>query len=71
MYEIRTGLEMGIDVSSYADKRYSSMQMKVIRKGLIAGVDVSKYANPKMTPPFMREVLEALLVLKRAEAYEK
>jgi hypothetical protein len=47
--EIELGLKEKrnpIDVSVYADPKFSVWQMRVIREGLEAGLDVSHYANP-------------------------
>lgn len=46
---IREGLDNGIDVSFYADERFSFFQMCEIRDGLYSGVDVSSYAIPTLS----------------------
>ena len=49
MFEIRQGLEDGLDVSWYAKPEFDYQQMEQIRLGLEEGLDVSYYANPKIT----------------------
>ena len=39
------GLEDNLDISIYANKKYSGEQMEQIRLGLENKIDVSKYAN--------------------------
>ena len=60
MYEIREGLEKGIDVSVYADPKYGVAQMGEIRKGLESGVDVSVYADPEYNWWQMNQIREGL-----------
>ena len=45
-YQIRGGLEAGLDVSVYVDLMFNFWQMAQIRLGLEAGIDVSVYAIP-------------------------
>jgi len=48
LYEIRTGLEDGLDVSIYANPKYSWEQMYEIRKLMLKNVDVSSYLDPNI-----------------------
>ena len=57
---IRVGLEEGLDVSWYADPKYTALQMVQIYKGLEAGVDVSWYADPKSNSTQMLLIREGL-----------
>jgi len=52
MKEIKDGLGLinEIDVSCYADCKYTALQMNLIKSGLINKVDVSYYLNPNLTP---------------------
>ena len=43
--EIKSGIEVNVDVSIYAKKEFEFLQMEQIRKGLKANLDVSIYAK--------------------------
>ena len=58
MREIRYGLERNVDVSKYADPKFSWAQMFEISLGLKNGVDVDKYADSKFTPTQMEVMIE-------------
>lgn len=58
--QIRKGLKQGLDVSVYADPRYSKWQMDQIRRGLEEGLDVSTYANPKYDSEKMEKIRKGL-----------
>lgn len=45
--QILLGLEENIDVSIYANSKFSASQMREIREGLEKGLNVSIYANPE------------------------
>ena len=44
--EITKGIQDNLDVSIYANLKYSWEQMQEIREGLIENLDVSIYTNP-------------------------
>ena len=56
MFEIREGLEDGLDVSVYADPKYDGHQMSRIRWGLEDGLDISMYADPKYDDNQMAQI---------------
>lgn len=56
MYQIRLGLEKGLDVSKYANPKFDSYQMEQIRLGLEKSLDVSRYADPRFTWAQMNEI---------------
>lgn len=58
--EIYYGLEAGVDVSKYADPKFSWVQMFEIRTGLENGVNVDKYADPKFNWQQMIQIREEL-----------
>ena len=58
--EIRQGLESSVDVSVYADPKFSPEQMVKILEGLEEGLDVCTYTNPKFNPGQMHQILEGL-----------
>jgi len=60
MRQIRFGLEYGLDVSVYADPKYSWQQMDQILAGLEADLDVSAYADPKYDAGQMRVIRNGL-----------
>ena len=59
-YEIYDGLERNVDVSIYADTKYTAEQMREILVGLDLDLDVSQYANPKYSSEEMRETRRRL-----------
>ena len=60
LYQIRRGLEEGIDVTAYADSKFDKHQMREIRKGLEEGLYVKAYADPKFNDLLMRKIREDL-----------
>ena len=54
--EILLGLTAGLDVSVYADPRYSSQQMEQIRLGLEAGIDVSAMLDSNLSWEEMKRI---------------
>ena len=46
--EILAGIEEGLNVSVYAEKKYKHSQMEQIRLGLKANINVSIYAKKKL-----------------------
>ena len=56
MKQIRYGLELGLDVSTYADAKYDWFQMEEIRKGLMGKLDISVYASPDIPYEKMKEI---------------
>ena len=56
LFEIRKGLENGVDIDKYADLKFSRNQMEQIRLGLEEGIDVNKYADPKFNFYEMLEI---------------
>lgn len=54
--EIRLGLEHGIDVSIYANPKYSFTKMAELRKGLEHGLDITKYLDVQFTTAQMLEI---------------
>ena len=56
MYQIRLGLEYGLDVSIYATSEFNSDQMQQIRLGCLHGIDVSIYSNPSIDNEEMRTI---------------
>jgi hypothetical protein len=61
MAELRVGLSQGVDVSLFADPRFSANQMFAIRICLYDGVDVSKYADPSIPWEKMIDIRKSLL----------
>ena len=61
MFEIREGLEEGLDVSIYAKSDFSDYQMDEIRKGLKDNLDVSVYANSEYSWKKMKNIREEIL----------
>lgn len=57
--QIEIGLEKDVDVTIYANPKFSSEQMEMIRIGLEEGLEASKYANPELD-------LFTMLVVKTA-----
>lgn len=60
LYQIREGLEAGIDVSRYADPHFNWYQMEQIKLGLIDGLDVSVYAHPNIPSDEMEHIREKM-----------
>lgn len=60
IWEIRKGLEDGVDVSIYADPKFDWRQMHQIRLGIEAGVDINLYADPKFDYLQMWEIRNGL-----------
>ena len=56
MEQLRLGLEHDVDVSVYANPKFSDWQMEEIREGLESGVDASTYADPEF---IQREIMQA------------
>ena len=54
------GLDKGIDISTFADTKFSKFQMREIRKGLESGVDVSVYASKKYHTLQMEQIRKGL-----------
>ena len=67
LYEIREGLENGLDVDKYADLKFSRNQMEQIRLGLEEGVDVDKYADSKFNRSQMYQIRCRLVNKKQKE----
>ena len=61
MFEIREGLEEGLDVSIYAKEIFSDKQMEEIRVGLEDNLDVSQYAKSEFDWKQMREKRNEML----------
>ena len=47
--EINLGLAKGLDVSVYANEKYTALQMEQIRLGLLEGLDVTSYLDEKLS----------------------
>ena len=62
--QILLGLEENIDVSIYANSKFSASQMREIREGLKNNLDVSIYAKKSFTAERM---LNERLKLKKSE----
>lgn len=60
MILIKKGLNENLDVSLYADDKFSCDQMLVILRGLREGLDVSVYASPSYTPAHMNLLRKGL-----------
>lgn len=60
MRHIRMGLKSNLDVSIYADTKFSAPQMGEIKQGLMFDLDVSQYANPSMDYREMNKIREEL-----------
>ena len=60
MHEVRRGLEQNLDVSVYADERYSWKQMRELRLGLEHQIDVTPYAKPLYRADQMREIRKGI-----------
>lgn len=60
MREIMIGLRNGLDVSVYADSRFTQQQMRLIRRGLELGLDITGYANVSLTYDEMYEIYLSL-----------
>lgn len=58
--EIIFGIQAGMDVSQYADKKYLAIQMRQIRLGLMAYLPVEHYADPKYDWFQMEEIRKGL-----------
>ncbi|SHN87926.1 hypothetical protein [Desulfitobacterium chlororespirans] len=58
---IRQGLNQGLDVSLYANPKFSLEQMLQIQQGLIHGIDVSIYAKPEYDELQMEQILSGLV----------
>ncbi len=56
MKEVLLGLEHNLDVSVYADERYSWRQMRELRLGIEHQIDVKPYAKPLYRADQMREI---------------
>ena len=56
LWQIRKGLEKGLDVSIYAKPEFVRDQMWQIRIGLEQGLDASYYAEPELNWGEMREI---------------
>lgn len=56
IFEIRTGLYEGLNVSIYADSKYNWMQMREIRLGLEKKLKVSFYTNSLFSHWQMKEI---------------
>ena len=59
--EILEGLQANLDVSIYANKEFTSLQMFEIRLGLVDNLDVSLYAKPNLSWAKMNDIREDLL----------
>lgn len=55
MYEIKKGLEHGINLSKYA-KQFDPLQINEIRLGIEHNVDIKKYLNKNFSNSQMREI---------------
>ncbi len=55
--QIQEGIDKGVDVSVYADKKFNFLQMEEICYGLTRGVDVQLYANPKWSHEQMSSIV--------------
>lgn len=64
LYEIKLGLEHGIDVKKYADPKFTWLQMEQIRLGLEEGLEVSLYAQPNIPVDEMEHIREKILIEK-------
>lgn len=60
MHEVRMGLEQNLDVSVYADEKYSWKQMRELRLGLEHQIDVTPYAKPLYRADQMREIRKGI-----------
>lgn len=67
--QVKKGLDAGVNVGIYADRRYSGKQMEEIRLGLEAKVDVYQYLKPTMRVEDMRYIRRELQ--KRQKARDK
>ena len=56
IFQIEEGLEANLDVSIYADSRFSHEQMREIKLGLEAVVDVNSYADSFIWEKEMRDI---------------
>ena len=54
--QILLGLEENIDVSIYANSKFSASQMREIREGLKNNLDVSIYAKTKFNEKQMKQI---------------
>lgn len=54
--EILLGIEHKVDVSKYADRKFTHVQMEQIRIGLQKGVDITKYVSSSCQPYVMRHL---------------
>jgi hypothetical protein len=59
MQEIRHGLERKIDVSLYAKKEFTSMQMRIVKEALIYGIDVEEMVSMRYDTDQMYQLLMA------------
>ena len=55
---IRLGLESQLDVSVYADYKFTGRQMQRIREAMLEGKDYSEYLSYTYTTKAMRQVAE-------------
>lgn len=69
--EIVEGLEAGLDVSIYADKKFLAVQMRQIRLGLMEGLDVKQYASEKFDWFQMEEIRQGLLEGAQVSKYAR
>lgn len=60
LYEIKAGLDKGLDVSLYDNIKFRESQMKRIREGLELGLDVTCFANPKYNAGQMAVITSGL-----------
>ena len=67
MGKILKGLRERLDVSAYANPKFSPEQMFEIYLGSIAGVNVNAYADPKFSPEQMKEIRKGLMIQPKQE----
>ena len=61
MYQIRVGLEKGLNVEIYSIPEFEDMQMFEIRSGLEKGLNVKIYADPNIDDFKMLLIKSALI----------
>ena len=65
MDQISHGLDYNIDVTKYADTRYSWQQMQAIKYALIDGVDVTPYIEFDTDPKTINLFTKSLRLEKQ------
>ena len=66
MDAIASGMVRGIDVTKYADRRYSHLQMLAIKDALIEGIDVTPYITFDTAPMTIRLFVKSLRLEKQS-----